>query len=76
MNNPLLETFKDKLGNFAGREVTGFIAMCALIISWLGEQFYGFKMPEFMFYTFGGIVSSAILGYSFEKKQSNGIIEQ
>ena len=75
--NALAETFKDKLGNFAGREVTGFIAMCALIISWAGKQFFGYPdVPEFMFYTFGGIVSSSILGYSFEKKPSNGTNEQ
>lgn len=64
----LSDTFKDKLGNFAGREVTGFISMGALLLSWIGEQFFGYHVPEFMFYTFGGIVSSAILGYSFEKK--------
>jgi len=38
------------------------------IIAWIGAQFFGLHVPEFMFYSFMSMIGAAAFGYSLEKK--------
>jgi len=60
-------TFKDKLNNPCGREVTVFIFVLIVIISWIAEQFYDKHVPEFMFLGFIGVITAGIGLYTIEK---------
>ncbi|MFL5763557.1 MAG: hypothetical protein ACJ77K_06400 [Bacteroidia bacterium] len=38
------------------------------IVSWIGQQFFGVAVPEYMFYAFISMIGAAAFGYSLEKK--------
>lgn len=71
MNKFLQQLFKDKNGNFSLRELATGLFIFALILSWIGQQFLGLDIPEFMFYSFSSLVAAGCFGYSLEKKSSN-----
>ena len=68
-------TFKDKLQNPSGRELTVFLFVLIVIASWIGEQFFGKHIPEFMFWGFISLIAAGIGLYTFENpsvtKQDN-----
>ena len=59
-------TFKDKLQNPSGREVTVFILMLIVITSWIAEQFFGKHIPQFMFFGFISLIAAGLGLYTFE----------
>ena len=65
----LAQLLKDKNGNHSLREVATAIFVLALLVSWIAEQFFGMKVPEYMFYAFMSLVGAGCFGYSIEKKQ-------
>ncbi|MDI1355343.1 MAG: hypothetical protein PSX36_10515 [bacterium] len=65
----LAQLLKDKNGNHSLREVATAIFVLVLITSWVAEQFFGMKIPEYMFYALVSLVSAGCFGYSIEKKQ-------
>lgn len=67
--NLLLESYKNKLGNYSGRELTTFLFVMVILVSWTGSQFFGKEVPEFMFGSFVLIVLSGLGLYTLEKKQ-------
>ena len=73
MKNQILSAFaqllKDKNGNNSLREVATAIFVLVLLVSWIGEQFFEMKIPEYMFYAFVSLVGAGCFGYSIEKKQ-------
>ena len=64
----LHEILKDKDGNFSLRELIALIYVLVSIIAWVSQQFFGIPVPEYMFYSFIGIISAATFGYSLEKR--------
>jgi hypothetical protein len=73
MKNQLItliaQLLKDKNGSHSLREVATAIFIMILLISWVADQFFGLKMPEYMFYAFVSLVGAGCFGYSIEKKQ-------
>lgn len=67
-----LETFKNKQGHFSAREATTFLFVLVIVASWIGAQFFGKQVPEFMFGAFVLIVLSGLGLYTFEKHKDNG----
>ncbi len=65
----LAQLLKDKNGNNSLREVATAIFVLVLLVSWIAEQFFEMKMPEYMFYAFVSLVGAGCFGYSIEKKQ-------
>ena len=65
----LAQLLKDKNGNHSLREVATAIFVLVLLVSWIAEQFFGMKIPEYMFYAFMSLVGAGCFGYSIEKKQ-------
>ena len=61
--------FKDKNGYYNMREIATAIFLVIVIISWIGEQFFGMQVPEFMFYGFISLIGAGCFGYSIERKQ-------
>jgi hypothetical protein len=57
------KTFLDKQQNPSGRELTIFLFVLMVVASWIGEQFFGKHIPEFMFI----LVAAGIGLYTFEK---------
>ena len=68
MKQFLKQLFKDKDGSFSLRELSTAVSILALIISWIGAQFFIMAVPEFMFYTFASLIGAGCFGYSMEKK--------
>ena len=64
-------TFKDKLQNPSGREVTVFLFVLIVIASWIAEQFYGKHIPQFMFWGFISLIAAGLGFYTFENPMSN-----
>ena len=64
-------TFKDKQQNPSGRELTVFIFVLMVIISWIGEQFFGKHIPQWMFIAFISLIAAGIGLYTFEKPKAN-----
>ncbi|MGQ0829339.1 MAG: hypothetical protein ACT4ON_13205 [Bacteroidota bacterium] len=62
---------KDKDGNFSLREVITLIYVLMSIISWVGQQFLGVEVPEYMFYAFISMIGAGTFGYSLEKRSKN-----
>jgi hypothetical protein len=60
-------TFKDKLQNPSGREMTIFAFVLVTIASWIGEQFFGKHVPQWMFFSFISLIAAGIGLYTFEK---------
>lgn len=50
------------------REMVIAVLLAALIVSWIGKQFYGKDVPEFMFFSFSSLIAAGCFGYTFEKK--------
>jgi hypothetical protein len=71
MKHFLQQLFKDKDGNFSLRELATALFIFALIVSWIGNQFFKLDVPEFMFYTFASLVGAACFGYSLERKTNS-----
>ena len=59
-------TFKDKLQNPSGREVTVFILVLIVITSWIAEQFFDKHIPQFMFFGFISLIAAGLGLYTFE----------
>lgn len=62
------QLLKDKDGNFSLREVITLLYVFMSIISWVGEQFLGQKIPEYMFYAFISMIGAGTFGYSLERR--------
>jgi len=60
-------TFRDKLNKPSGRELTIFVFVIMVIISWIGEQFFGKHIPQWMFISFISLITAGIGLYTFEK---------
>ncbi len=71
MKHFIQQLFKDKDGNFSLRELATALFIFALIVSWMGNQFFKLDVPEFMFYTFASLVGAACFGYSLERKTNS-----
>lgn len=65
------QLLKDKNGSYSLREVVIAVLLLALVISWIGQQFFGRQVPESMFFTFASLIAGGTFGYSFEKKVIN-----
>lgn len=63
------EIFKDKNGFFNMRELTTALMVVMVTVGWVGQQFFGFILPDFMFFGFISLIASGCFGYSIEKKQ-------
>ncbi|MEO6301582.1 MAG: hypothetical protein ABIP51_00290 [Bacteroidia bacterium] len=68
----LHQLLKDKDGNFSLREVFTMLYVLMSIISWVGQQFFGVAVPEYMFYAFISMVGAGTFGYSLERKSKTG----
>lgn len=64
----LQQLFKDKNGSYSLRELVIAVLLIVLVISWIGQQFFGKEVPESMFFTFASLIAAGTFGYSFEKK--------
>ena len=64
----LRELMKDKNGSYSLRELVIAVLLLALIISWIGQQFFGKQVPDSMFYTFASLIAAGTFGYSFERR--------
>jgi hypothetical protein len=62
------QIMKDKDGNFSLREVITLVYVVMSIISWVGQQFFGVAVPEYMFYAFISMIGAGTFGYSLEKR--------
>lgn len=68
MKKVIRQAFSDKNGNISLREtVTGLFVLITLI-SWVGKQFFGFDVPEYMFFSFISLIGAGGFGYSIERK--------
>lgn len=65
------QLLKDKDGNFSLREVITLIYVLMSIASWIGQQFFGIAVPEYMFYAFISMIGAGTFGYSLEKKSNS-----
>ncbi|MFB6453807.1 hypothetical protein ACE38W_00945 [Chitinophaga sp. Hz27] len=65
------QLLKDKNGSYSLRELVIAVLLVALVISWIGQQFFGKEIPESMFFTFASLIAGGTFGYSFEKKVVN-----
>jgi choline-glycine betaine transporter len=61
------QLLKDKDNNFSLREVITLIYVLLTIISWIGQQFFGSTIPEYMFYAFISMIGAGTFGYSLER---------
>ncbi|MBS1773432.1 MAG: hypothetical protein JST82_11290 [Bacteroidetes bacterium] len=68
MKEILQQLFKDKNGHYSLREVAIALLLAALIISWVGQQFFSREIPEFMFFGFSSLIAAGCFGYSLEKR--------
>jgi hypothetical protein len=64
MSEFVKQILKDKDGNYALRETVTMIFVAVTLISWVAQQFLGIAIPEYMFYSFVGIISAGCFGYS------------
>jgi hypothetical protein len=65
-------TFKDKQQNPSGRELTIFVFVLMVVGSWIGEQFFGKHIPQWMFVALISLIAAGIGLYTFEKPKENG----
>lgn len=70
MKNFLKQILRDKNGCFSLRETVIAVLLILIILSWIGQQFFGKAVPEFMFYSFTSLVAAGCFGYSLEKKSN------
>ncbi len=64
-------SFKDKQQNPSGRELTVFAFVLMVIGSWIGEQFFGKHIPEWMFVAFISLIAAGIGLYTLEKPKKD-----
>jgi hypothetical protein len=64
----LQQLLRDKNGSYSLRELVIAVLLVVLVISWIGQQFFGKEIPESMFFTFASLIAGGTFGYSFEKK--------
>jgi hypothetical protein len=66
---PFIEQLlKDKNGSYSLRELVIAVLLIVLVVSWIGQQFFGKEVPESMFFTFASLIAGGTFGYSFEKR--------
>ena len=70
MKQFIQQLFKDKNQSYSLRELVIALLLAALLISWIGQQFFGKGVPEFMFGAFASLIAAGVFGYSLEKKSS------
>jgi hypothetical protein len=70
------QLLKDKDENFSLREVITLIYVLMSIISWVGQQFFGITVPEYMFYSFISMIGAGSFGYSLERKSKDSSNEK
>lgn len=63
------QILQDKNGSYNLREIVTLLFVLITVISWIADQFYGIKVPEYMFYSFVSLVGAGCFGYSIERKQ-------
>jgi len=68
MKNFIEQLFKDKEGSFSIRELAIALFILVLIVSWIAQQFFSLRVPDFMFYSFTSLVAAGCFGYSIERK--------
>lgn len=61
--------FKDKLKRPSGREITVFVFVLMCFVSWIGMQFFSYPVPDWMFYSFIGVITAGMGFYTIEKPQ-------
>ena len=71
LNEFIKATFRDKQQNPSGRELTVFAFVLIVIASWIGEQFFGKHIPQWMFVAFISLIAAGIGLYTFEKPKEN-----
>lgn len=64
----ICQLLKDKNDSYSLRELVIAVLLIVMIISWIGQQFFGKVVPDSMFYTFASLVAAGCFGYSFERK--------
>lgn len=62
------QILQDKEGNYNLREAVTLLFVVITIISWVAEQFFGLKVPEYMFYSFVSLIGAGCFGYSLERR--------
>jgi hypothetical protein len=63
-------TFRDKQQNPSGRELTVFAFVLIVIASWIGEQFFGKHIPQWMFVSFISLIAAGVGLYTIEKPKA------
>lgn len=71
MKEVFYQLLKDKDGKFSLREVITLIYVFMSIVSWVGQQFFGILVPEYMYYAFISMIGAGTFGYSLEKKSKD-----
>jgi hypothetical protein len=64
----LQQILQDKDGSYNLREIVTILFVVMTIISWVAEQFFSLKVPEYMFYSFVSLIGAGCFGYSIEKR--------
>lgn len=64
----LKQILQDKEGNYNLREAVTLLFVVITIISWIADQFFGLKVPEYMFYSFVSLIGAGCFGYSLERR--------
>lgn len=67
MKRFFLQSFQDKLGRASGRELTVFVFVCAAMVAWIGDQFLGFPLREYVFYGLLTVITAGLGFYTFER---------
>lgn len=70
-----LNTFKDRYGHLDPKALTAFVSFVILIISWIGDQFYGKKLNETMTEIFAFLTFS-LLGLKVLPWKKEGVLTQ
>lgn len=71
----LLNTFKDRYGHLDPKALTAFVSFVILIVSWIGDQFYGKKLNETMTEIFAFLTFS-LLGLKVLPWKKEGVLTQ
>ena len=64
----LLQLLQDKQGSYNLRELATLLFILIVVVSWIADQFFGFKIAEYMFYSFVSLIGAALFGYSIERR--------
>ena len=71
MKQFIQQLFKDKTNSYSMRELVIAILLGAMLVSWIGAQFFNRTVPEAIFYSFASLIAAGCFGYSFEKKTTD-----